>query len=447
MTRVWAVLGSRPLAIVGGVALSGCFNPGGTAPESATDGSESTDGVTMTTAPSSSASASGNPDTSSTETMSSTADPTSSTDPTSTTDPTTGATDGTSTGEVSDCPGGAPTPGDAPYILSAVLAQDDTDDVDLGDIDGDGHLDLINLSRADGSVETFFGDGTGDFVSDGVTVLDVSGYPDTVRLRAIADDTVDLFVHMEGPVELWVVRGDGAGNWPNPQVYDLTYVRAIDIADLDGDDILDLAYFGASDLEVRLGMATEAYGAPDHYGQNVGWVVRTTDITGDGNIDILGADYNSNELQIYAGLGDGTFQAEPTLVTGATITGVDSGHLDGNDLVDLVVTTSDDLRVFYGVAGGGVSSTPGTVIDNALGRVRAIDVDADGVDDLITEGGTSIEVRFAEGNETFSAAVPFECPASIRRLEVGDVNEDCVPDIVAALGVAQDVCLLVSDRD
>src|SRR5690606_11112723 len=91
---------------------------------------------------------------------------------------------------------------------------------------------------------------------DGITPLmeTHSGYPDTVRLGAIADDTVDLFVHMEGPVQLYVVRGDGAGNWPSPQVYEGTYIRALDIADLNDDGVLDLVYAGATNLEVRLGV-------------------------------------------------------------------------------------------------------------------------------------------------------------------------------------------------
>jgi hypothetical protein len=323
----------------------------------------------------------------------------------------------------------------------------DTNDADVGDIDGDGHLDLISLSRIDGAVETLWGDGAGGFASDGVTVLREDGFPDTVRVGAIADDTLDLFVHMEGPVELWIVRGDGAGNWPNPQVHELTYVRAIDMADFNGDDVLDLAYVGASNLEVRLGAPTESYQAPVLYGESIGNVLRTADITGDGNLDILTAGYGTTELEIYSGVGDGSFQAEPTVVTGSPISGIDVGQLDDDEHLDLVLVTQDDLRVFYGEARGGISSTPGTIIEEALGRVYVADIDANGVEDLVTLADTSIEIRFAGGDRTFSDAMPFACPAGPWSLDIGDFNEDCVPDLVAPMGPGQDLCVLMSDRD
>lgn len=441
--RFRSQIASRSFALLGAAGLGGCFNPSDSQGDAATEGTD--EGTTGTSGPPTSSTVSLATD--SADPTSVTLDSTSTADTTSTSDTTMTGAEESSTGEVSNCPGGDPTPGEAPYVLTPVIAAQDTDDVDVGDIDGDGHLDLINLSRVDTSVETFFGDGAGGFASDGVTMLAMDGFPDTVRLRAIADDTLDLFVHMEGPVQLYVVRGDGAGNWPNPQVYTSTYVRAIDIADLNGDGVLDLAYVGASFLEVRIGAPTETYADPVFYGENFGNVVRAADLSGDGNLDILTANYGSTELEIYSGLGDGTFQAEPTVVTGSPISGIDVGQLDADELLDLVLTTEDDLRVFYGEDGGGVSSTPGTIIDGGLGRVHVADIDANGVQDLVTHAGDTVEVRFSAGDETFSDAMAFQCAAFIRNVQIGDFNEDCVPDLVAPLGPGQDLCVLLSDRD
>lgn len=435
-----------PFAFVLLGVLGGCFNPKDSDSDAATEGT----GDTTDSSPSTMTM-------SGTETVTMTA---SATDPSNTADETVSSTEpgstgeetmtgpdpDSSTGEPSNCPGGDPTPGEAPYVATSVAALQDTDDVDIGDIDGDGHLDLINLSRIDTSVETLWGDGTGSFASDGTVMLRMDGYPDLVRLGAIADDTLDLFVHMEGPVELYVVRGDGAGNWPNPQVYTGTYVRAFDMADFNADAVLDLAYVGASNLEVRIGQATETYADAVLYGQNIGNVVRTADITSDGNLDIVTAGYGDNELQIYAGQGDGTFVEQPTLVTGSSISGADVGYLDDDENLDLVLTTDDDLRVFYGEDGGGVSSTPGTVIDGSLGRVRVADIDANGVQDLVTHSIEAVDIRFSNGDETFGDAVGFACATFVRSVDIGDLNEDCVPDLVAPLGPGQDLCLLLSDR-
>ncbi|MBK6919361.1 MAG: VCBS repeat-containing protein [Deltaproteobacteria bacterium] len=429
---------------LGALACGGCFDPSHTEQSGGTDGSGSTSSGTATTAST----------TATTTASTTTASATGTVDDSSATmssmtmgDSTDTASDSSSSGgEVSDCPGGAPTVGDAPYQVNMLLAGHDANDVDVGDIDGDGHLDLVVLSRAGGAVETFFGDGTGVIASDGITPLQMNGFPDTVRLAAIADDTLDLFVHMEGPVELWVVRGDGAGNWPTPQVFDFTYVRAIDIADLNGDDVRDLAYVGASDLEIRLGQPTETFGTASHYGTNTGSAVRAADVTGDGVPDVVTADYGSTELLVYGGVGDGTFTALPTIVTGSAISGADVGLLDDDELLDLVLTTSDDLRIFYGEAAGGISTTPGTVIDDALTRVRVADIDDDGDDDLLTRDGNAIEIRFSNGDTTFSDPVAFACPMPVFSMVAGDFNEDCVPDLVAPMGSDQSLCLLMSDR-
>ncbi|MBC8072443.1 MAG: VCBS repeat-containing protein [Deltaproteobacteria bacterium] len=430
-------------ALLGGAMLVGCFDPSDP-PGAATEAADST---TATSSPSSSTASGTTMGTSATESTSGADGPTSTSEPIDTSDTTITGADESSTGEPSNCPGGAPTAGEAPYVLTTVIAAQDTDDVDIGDINGDGHLDLISLSRIDTSVESFWGDGAGAFESDGVTMLGMQGYPDTVRLGAIADDTVDLFVHMEGPVELWVVRGDGAGNWPSPQVYDLTYVRAIDMADLNGDGVLDLAYVGASNLEVRLGAANETYEASAAYGENYGNVVRAADISGDGFLDLLTAGYGATELEIYSGYGEGSFAAELTLVTGSPIAGIDVGHFDADEHLDMVLTTAEDLRVFYGEARGGISSTPGTIIEGALGRVRVADIDADGLDDLVTHASAAVEIRFSVGDRTFTAATPFACSTFLRNLEIGDLNEDCVPDLVGPMGPGEDLCVLLSDRD
>lgn len=430
------------LVLVGLALVPACFNPSGGDADTEADG-------TATTGPSTGAPTTNGTTPTTTATPTTTSEPTDTTlDPatTSTSDTTTQGSIDSSTGEPSNCPGGDPTPGAAPYVVTDVAAGQESADVDVGDINGDGHLDFVHLSRNAGSVEVFFGDGAGGLVSNGVDVLNANGYPDTVRLGAIADETVDLFVHMEGPVELWVVRGDGAGNWPSPQVYTGTYVRAIDLADLNGDDVLDLAYVGASNLEVRLGNPTETYADPMLYGQNYGSAVRAADITGDGSLDILTADYGSTELQVYAGGGNGTFTPQPTIVTGSPVSGIDVGYLDADDHVDLVLTTTDDLRVFYGEDDGTISSTPGTILPDALTRVRVADIDADGVQDLITRDGANVEIRFSAGDQSFSEAMSFACSSDIFNLEVGDFNEDCVPDLIATMGSTQSLCLLLSDR-
>jgi len=354
-----------------------------------------------------------------------------------------------STGETSDCPGGAPTVGEAPYVLRTLLAEFDVADLDLGDIDNDGHLDLVSVSRAETSVETFFGDGSGNLESAGQTMLRESGFPDTIRLAAIADDTLDLIVHMEGPVEIWAVRGDGAGNWPTSHVYAGSYIRDLDLADFNGDGALDLAYDGASDVEVRLGVPTdESFSDATHYDLDYGYHLQAADIDGNGLVDIVTpAGFESAELQILSGIGDGSFEARTSIIASSAITGIDVGHVDDDGFSDLVLTTEDDLRIYYGREIGGVGSTPGTIVENALANVLLVDIDADGIQDIVTRTYyTNLEVRFSGGDRTFSSALPFECSGTyINSLRAGDLNEDCVADLVAATD--SDICILMSERD
>lgn len=416
------------ICIVLGVALVGCFNPDETPPY--------TDTGMLTSSTSDSHASTGD--------FSST---TSSSDMTS---GTTGGSSGTegesSTGEESTCPGGAPTPGDVNYVQMSIDVGEAVTDLDLGDLDADGDLDLVTVTYQTSVVHTLFGDGTGMFSGNLSQDFGDIGL-DTIRLRAIADDTPDIIIHDEAAVRMLVARGDGTGNWLNTQEYDSTYIRAIDVADFNNDGAIDITYIGATALEVRLGVSSnETFSAPTNYGTNYGRIVRVGDITGDGVLDIINADDNNTEMLVYVGQGNGSFTAATSIVVAYTPTGVDVGDVDGDGNDDLVLSTTEDLRVFYGQAGAQVSSTPGTVVSGATYSAQLADIDADGDEDVITRSSEDIEIRFSNGDRTLASPVTFSCPNYVQSLRITDVNGDCVPDLVAATGETS-VCAFISVRD
>lgn len=115
----------------------------------------------------------------------------------------------------------------------------------LGDIDGDGVLDLVATWRSDG-VSVYLGHGDGTFgITIGVdwTLLDVEGSAETVRIAdANGDSRLDLVVldYQERNVAFYFGFGDGT--FASPLYVPVAlYSRRLAVGDFDGDADPDVA--------------------------------------------------------------------------------------------------------------------------------------------------------------------------------------------------------------
>ena len=266
-------------------------------------------------------------------------------------------------------------------------------DIAVGDLNGDGNLDVIGT--ANGAILVSLGHGDRTFEPP-------MSFPVAPSLGSIAIGDVDGDGHADVGVTIddyaevvggfvGILKGNGDGTL---QAAVETPVgqgpRSLSFADLDGDGALDavvqadgfvIVLRGANSLVFASLTAYIADGAADFGGA---WALAVADLDGDGVPDVATANRSVSTLGVLLGQGDGTLKAATGLGVhneyGASDFAV--GDLDGDALGDLVVV-GGGVRIFHG-RGRGTFAAPEMILgqnDNPQGAATG-DFDGDGRLDL-----------------------------------------------------------------
>jgi hypothetical protein len=252
---------------------------------------------------------------------------------------------------------------------------DDSDGLATGDVNDDGHVDVVMLG--DSSVNVYLGDGTGG-MADPVTV---PAPPELIDLDDLAladldsDGDLDIVTGATTCVPVppggvpncggafvavpafFVVRGDGSGTQWAPERVTLAHDplggagRGVAVGDVDGDDVPDLVTGYAQRIVVATGRPDGSYvevpvplpgidKCPDLED------VVTTDIDRDGDLDLV-AMGGCGEGALLRGDGAGAFSGPRPLVfqdagptKTAPTTELVAGDLTGDGRLDLALGSS-----------------------------------------------------------------------------------------------------------
>jgi len=237
-----------------------------------------------------------------------------------------------------------------------------TEDVQLGDFNGDGFLDVASAGNSTGNVRLGRGDGT-----FGAITSIASGT--SIHKVAIADITNDgvmdlIFAGDDGaPGETRLFLGRGNGTFKTSTVLGdtLSVTYDIEAVDLNGDGNIDLIGAGPTGtggaINVRLGNGNGTFKAESTYSMgnssSVEQSVTTGDLNGDGILDVLSVGYSggSGILTVRLGNGNGTFQGRQTYTVGLNTFGAELADLNRDGVLD-VVTAQDGASGQAGVALG-----------------------------------------------------------------------------------------------
>ncbi len=330
-------------------------------------------------------------------------------------------------------------------------------DLEAADMDRDGDLDLVGSAQTADQIMLYrntSGDGTA-FTPvpvatgfDGARAIELGdvdgdGHPDVVGAAQNAGDLI------------WWRNVGGTGTTFTATTIDASFAGARDVklADIDGDGDLDVAAAGFDADE--LAFYRNANGDGSLWNKitalsffNEASSVDAGDIDGDGDIDLIGASF-ANDTLAWArnSTGDGSSWSEQLIVNsfdGASAVRLADVDSDGDLDVVAVAELGDEVAWFENASPGNGSvwtfHSIATGIDGARG-VAVADLDQDGAIDVVaTQGngaGRVIGYLNLLGNGSAWSTVSIDNAfAGAALVSVADVDGDGRPDVLA--GAATD---------
>jgi hypothetical protein len=240
-----------------------------------------------------------------------------------------------------------------PLLLSPVPVGNQPQSVSLGDLDGDGDLDLAVTTAGD-RVRLFFNDGSADFSEDFLkSPLDGFFSPQSIIAGDLDNDgDLDLAVGNSGATNVNILINDGTGTFPQPLPPPVPVgnnPQTLIAGDLDGDGDLDLAVTTAGSV-VRLlfndgsGDFTEDPLKSPILGLVFPTSIVVGDWDGDGDLDLAVGNSGATNVSILINDGTGGFTQplppDSPVPVGNNPQTLIAGDLDGDGDLDLAVTTS-----------------------------------------------------------------------------------------------------------
>ncbi len=355
----------------------------------------------------------------------------------------------------------------ANQIIFSTAMNSHPSSIGVGYLNNDSYLDIVVACLGADSIGVLMGNGDGTFTTSTMYSTGKNSLPRSIAIADLNDDkNLDIAVANYGNNSIIVLLGDGNGYFLDQNIpfYQSSHLNpySIAIADFNGDNRSDIAVVNYDFNYVCIVLNRKNYSFHDQitYTTNLDSYpssVVIADLNNDNHRDIIVADYGSNDIMIFVGYGDGTFSDGIFYSTGADSgpCSIAVGDLNNDKKLDMVIAFYDtyNIGVFLG-DGNGSFSIPTTFStgNNSHPFTLAVgDLNNDDRLDIVVAnfGSNNVGVVLGCGNGTFYNQITYSTGAASgpHSIAISDLNNDTRIDIVVANSGSNNVGIFVGYGD
>ncbi|CAF4057546.1 unnamed protein product, partial [Rotaria sordida] len=333
------------------------------------------------------------------------------------------------------------------------------DSLAIGDFNNDGHLDMVTTLYYGGKLGVFLGYGNGSFTPLS-TYSDMQfSQPRAVTVGDVNNDNqLDIIEVKRGINSISIVLGYGNGTFADPLLYSTgsdTRPRSVAAGDFNHDNCLDVtvANYGANNIGVFFGYGNGTF-------QNVialstGKASRPNsvtifDINNDTHLDIIVANRGIDQVGVFLGYGNRSFTQQMTFSTGtdSSPTVAIARDFDNDGRADLAISNYGTIYLANGTKpftgqttfyDVGQGTHPSALAVGHFNNDSHLDL-------AVANYGTSnIGILLGYENGTFSNITTYSTGDDSYPLSliVGDFNNDSLTDIIVANSMADNIIILI----
>ena len=320
--------------------------------------------------------------------------------------------------------------------------------VSVGDVNGDGRVDLVATNTEDESVGVYINaasNGQLAFATKQDCVarsspkwvaigdLDGDGHPE------LAIASIYRYTPADGGVS--ILQNAGDGTFVARVSYPVGFgSNAIALGDFDGDGKEDVAVakFAAGTVSLLRNLGDGRYA--DKVDVSVGAqlsAVSTVDVDGDGRIDLAVTDRTNNRVSVFrnaSNRGQIAFDSRVDCQVGVGPNAIAVGDMNGDGRLDLAVTcgVADCVSVLLNADGGTFTNRVDYAVGDRPTSAVICDLDKDGHHDLAigNYGSRSLTILRNTGNGTLTARADVETVSAPLDLSAADLDGDGRVDLL-----------------